>query len=458
MRDTPVKAWICSICGYVHYGDEPPAECPMCGADRTMFELDTSPAAAPAAAARETKTNRYIILGAGVAGVSAAEAIRKTDPNGEILLISGETGLPYYRMNLTRYLAGELEATQLDLRQPDWYAENRVTRIEATVIQIHPTEKAVEFRDGSLDPYDKLILAVGASPFVPPIPGAELAGVTTLRTRQDAEQILAASAGGKQVVCIGGGLLGLETAGAMARRGAQVTVLESMSWLLPRQLNAPAAQIFQNIVEKMGITLISQAKVIQIEGARIAGSDRVRCVTLADGRSLPADLVVISAGVRSNLALAKQAGVQVNQGILVDDGMQTSQADIYAAGDVTEHKGVLYGLWAPAQMQGAVAGTNAAGGQAQFPGLPRSSVLKVLGIDLFSIGQIAGQAGDVVIEECGEDSYAGFIVHEGSLAGSMLLGDTRISAKVKKAVEERLDVSAWMGKSRTAQEFLEKFL
>jgi nitrite reductase (NADH) large subunit len=453
MRETPVKAWICSICGYVHYGDEPPAECPICGAEREMFEPYTEPAAAPAAVAPvSTKTNRYVIVGAGIAGVSAAEAIRKVDADGKIQLISSESGLPYYRMNLTRYLAGELEADQLDLRPPDWYAENRVTRIENIVVAIYPAEKAVEFRDGSLEPYDTLILAVGASPFVPPIPGAELPGVTTLRTRQDAEQILAASGRRKRVVCIGGGLLGLETAGALARRGAQVTVLESMAWLLPRQLNAPAGQIFQRIVEKMGITLISQAKVVRVEG-----EDYVRCVTLDDGRSLSADLVVISAGVRSNLALAKQAGLQVNQGILVDDGMQTSQADIYAAGDVTEHKGVLYGLWAPAQMQGTMAGTNAAGGQAQFPGLPRSSVLKVLGIDLFSIGQIAGQEGDVVIEECGEESYAGFIVHEGRLAGSILLGDTRISAKVKKAVEERQDVSVWMAQSRTVQEFLRMF-
>jgi nitrite reductase (NADH) large subunit len=433
------KAWICSVCGYIHYGDMPPEECPVCGAERAQFEPYVEEVTAPAAQAAGAP-RRYAVIGAGAAGVSAAEALRKADPAGEISLVSDEPGLPYYRMNLTRYLAGELRGDQLDLHPAEWYAEQQIELRWGKVEEIDLAGKTLLLAQGRLA-FDRLVLAAGANPFVPPIPGAHLPGVTTLRTRADADRILAAcrakTAAGERprVVCIGGGILGLETAGALACQGAQVTVLENQLWLLTRQLNAAAGAVFAGHLKTLDIQVVTQAKILQI-----AGDGSTCYVTLADGRNLPADVVVISAGVRSNLELAQRAGLQVNLGVVVDDCMRTSHADVYAAGDIAEFRGMLYGLWAPAQLQGAVAGKNAAGLEGDFSGIPLATTLKVLGIELFSIGPVNDPAARVVEAQDG-GKYTAFFFKEGRLTAAILLGDARLSAKVKHAVEEKLDFS-----------------
>jgi nitrite reductase (NADH) large subunit len=436
------KAWICVICGYIHYGDEPPDECPMCGAAREEFAPYVEEVTQAAATNR-----RYVVIGAGVAGVSAAEALRKTDPAGEICLISDEPGLPYYRMNLTRYLAGELRADQLALHPETWYAEQWIDLAWGRVMEIDLAGKTLLVEEKNAhrrtQPFDRLILAGGAHPFVPPIPGADLPGVTTLRTQVDAERILAAcraktDAGERpRVVCIGGGILGLEAAGALACQGARVTVLENQPWLLARQLNPAGGAVLAEYLQKLDIHVIAQAKTRQI----LAGTDAGCSVALEDGQALAADVVVISAGVRSNLDLARRAGLQVNLGVVVDDGMRTSHADVYAAGDIAEFRGMLYGLWAPAQLQGAAAGKNAAGVEAVFSGPTPATTLKVLGIDLFSIGAVNDPAAQV-IEEKAPGKYCAFFFKGGCLTGAILLGDARLAAKVKKAVDEKVDFSA----------------
>ena len=458
MSPSPVTAWICSVCGYVHYGPEPPSECPVCGAAREAFEPSTE-ALPTLQMASESPASKVVIIGAGIAGVSAAEALRKAAPQAEIVLVSDEALLPYYRLNLTRYLAGEVSAEQLTLHPESWYTELGIQLLRETELNsIDLPSKEVTLKDQTRLSFDKLILTVGSRPFVPPFPGADKQGVTTLRTRQDADRILAVCRGtslfngGMKVsethlhtpnpqkihcVCIGGGLLGLETAGALACQGVRVSVLESQPWLLPRQLNESASRLFLQQVETLGISVHSRAKTVAL-----VGEEAIRGVLLEDGTLLPAELVVISAGVRSNIELARRAGLQVNQGILVDDCMQTSHPDVYAAGDLAEHRGVLYGTWVPSQAQGTAAGLSAAGQTAEFKGLPRSNTLKVLGIDLFSIGQIeAKDPADLLVESESDDRYFGFIFHHNHLAGSILLGDTSLSAKVKQAIEEQVDFS-----------------
>jgi nitrite reductase (NADH) large subunit len=451
MNQNPTKAWVCPICGYVHYGSEPPDECPICGAGGGAFTpeaVEETPAVEPVV---EQSASRIVIAGAGVAGVSAAEAARRAAPAADIWLLSNETDLPYYRLNLTRYLMGDIGADQLDLHPENWYASSRIRLLRGVELTgIDLDGKNVSLNDGSRISFDRLVLTTGARPFVPPIPGAGLPGVWTLRTRRDAESILAAVRGeylGKPVVCIGGGLLGLETAGALARQGVNVTVLENQAWLMPRQLNQKAARVFQAYVEKLGIHIRNNAKV-----RALLGVDALESVALEDGTSLPAGMVIFSAGVRANTTLAAQAGLAVQQGIVVDDALRTSHPDVFAAGDAAEHTGTLYGTWAPALAQGAVAGASAAGQPAVFQALPRAHTLKVLGIDLFSTGKVAPAAEDVLIEAAGEDGYTGFLFQGSILVGAILLGDASASGVVKKAVESRQDCVALLAKQPAARD------
>ncbi len=448
MNAIPTKAWVCSVCGYIHYGNQPPEECPICGSSSDMFALDQS---SPSEIAPQSGSQRVVIIGAGIAGLSAAEAVRKASSTAEIELISNESSLPYYRLNLTRYLAGEIGAADLPIHPEGWYAENAIRLVrEATLSTIDLAEKALSFQDGSRKPFDRLILTTGSHPFRPPLPGGDKNNVLILRTWQDADALLAACQPGKAVVCIGGGLLGLETAGGLARRGVKVTVLENQDWLLPRQLNQAAAIRLEVHLGSLGIGVKTRAKTREFYGESSA-----REVVLENRERIPADWVVISAGIRSNIEIARQAGLAVNQGIVVDDGMQTSHPDVWAAGDVAEHKGLVYGIWPPSQMQGMVAGSNAAGQAATFTGVPRSNNLKVLGIDLYSIGRIqADPAVDRVVDGVVGEDYACFIFNQQRLVGAILLGVVSSAPLVKKAIESGQDCSAWLAPSIKVEDVL----
>jgi nitrite reductase (NADH) large subunit len=470
-------AWICPICGYIHYGAEPPEECPVCGAACELFEEyleNPAPSAEPVSEWRckecgfihygpnppdfcpvcgypanqfepmkprkrsftePSLAQKVVIIGAGIAGVSAAEATRKTDPSSEVVLISKENHLPYYRLNLTRYLAGEITAEKLILHPAEWYIENKIelrTATEATAIDLQ--KKEVTLQDGKTISFDILILALGASPFVPPFAGANKVNVTTLRTLEDADFILSACQPGAKFVCIGGGLLGLETAGALARRGVDVTVLENQSWLMPRQLNETAARLFQENISALGIHLITGVKVKEITGL-----DKVTGVLLDDGTLLPADVVVISAGVRPNTELVRKAGIQTNQGIIVDAEMKTGNPAVFAAGDAAEFTGIVYGTWGPSQGQGAIAGMNASGRRADFAAIPRSNTLKVLGTNLFSIGPVnPSPEGSILREDRQGSHYTGLVFLHNRLIAAILLEDISLSAAVKKVVEEKI--------------------
>ena len=375
--------------------------------------------------------NTYVIIGGGIAGVSAAEAIREVDKTGKVILICNESELPYYRMNLTRYLAGDINVTSLPLHPDEWYQKHSVElMLNTDVDSIDPAAKEVHLAGNGTISYDKLILANGAQPFMPPFPGKDLKGVWTVRTRMDADNILYCCVPPIEVVCIGGGLLGLENAGALAKRGADVTVIETFDWLLPRQLPKEGGKQLEKLILKMGIKVVTGGKVKEMRG-----KDAVRAVVFEDGSELPADLVLVTTGVVSDTKLAKEAGLKVNKGVLVDERMRTSAPDIFAAGDNSETNGKLYGLWMPAKTQGTVAGHNAAGKDDVFPELPPSAKLKVLGIDLFSVGQIAPtEPKDVFVYDDKGKDFTGFVLREGKLIGASLLGDVSLADQAKQAV------------------------
>jgi len=394
-----------------------------------------------------TKTiSTYIIIGGGIAGVSAAEAIREVDKTGRIILICKEAELPYYRMNLTRYLAGDIHVSALPLHPDDWYRSQAVElMLNTSVDSINPATKEVSLaRDGTLS-YDKLILANGAQPFMPAFPGRDLKGVWSVRTHSDADNILYCCLPKMHVVCIGGGLLGLENAGALAKRGADVTVIETFDWLLPRQLPKEGGKQLEKLILKMGVKVVTGGKVKEMRG-----EGAVRAVAFEDGSELPAELVLITTGVAADANLAKAAGLKVNKGVVVDEQMRTSEPDIFAAGDISECNGKLYGLWMPAKAQGTVAGHNAAGKNDVFPELPPSAKLKVLGIDLFSIGQIAPtDPNDVLISEAIGENFTGFVLRDGKLIGASLLGDVSLAAEVKEAVNTGMVFSSEADKPLT---------
>jgi nitrite reductase (NADH) large subunit len=442
MRPEPVPVWICSVCGYIHEGLEPPEECPACGAPREAFELEVQPIPGKMAA---SQTVRVVVVGGGIAGVSAAEALRRASPGAEILLISKDPDIPYYRMNLTRYLAGEIGRGQLLLHPESWYGDQRIQLLcGVEVTNIDTGQKEVVCKDGRRVTYDRLILANGANPFIPPVPGNGLKNVLTLRTLRDADALLAALKTDSHFLFIGGGLLGLETAGALACRGAKVTLLEDQAWLLPRQLNKSAAVLLEAYIASLGIDLRTGARTAELEAGGPGGPGAVCGVRLQSGEFIPADVVIFSTGVRSDTALARQAGLEVHLGVVVDDSMLTSAADVFAAGDLVEHRGALYGLWAPAQMQGTVAGTKASGSDdVSFAGVPRATTLKVLGYGLFNIGRTAPTAPeDVEIQAQSGRNYAWFLFQGGKMTGAILLGDTTHSTRVKQVVESGQDFSA----------------
>lgn len=424
--------WRCIVCGYVHRGDAAPDSCPLCGAAKEEFEpVGSGPAPDPSGGAGEGR--RLVMIGAGIAGVSAAEAARAHAHDAEITLVCGEATIPYYRLNLTRLLAGEIDRGTLPIYPESWYAEQRINLLRETrVVSVEPSAQCITLDSGRTLEYDRLVLAMGSHPFVPPLDGTDLEGVLTLRTVDDVHAIQSGIASGPSCAVIGGGVLGLECAGALAQRGVDVTVLESHDWLMPRQLNPVAGEIIEEHLNTLGIRLVKQARTRKLAGR----GGRVEEIHLQDGRVIPAQLVVLATGVRPDTYLARKAGLEVNRGVVVNNHLQTSDPAIYAAGDVAEHNGMLYGIWGPSQVQGRTAGVHAVGGQAVFTGVPRTNSLKVLGVHLNSVGKIVADDGsEQWVEQRTEEGYFGFLVGEGRVKGGILLGEPGVASGLKAAVE-----------------------
>jgi nitrite reductase (NADH) large subunit len=441
-----VKSWRCVNCGYIHTGPAPPQTCPVCGVPQDSFEpvLDTVKKTKEA-----KKTVKVVVVGAGIAGLSAVEATRGASGQAQITLISKESILPYYRLNLTRYLAGQITEDELPIKAEKWFEDNKIQLLagaEVSKLDLHA--KNVKLHEGSDVSFDKLILTVGAHPFMPPFPGAYRQGVTNLRTVADAKLVIESAASGKNCVCIGGGLLGLETASALVQRGANVTLLEGHGWLLPRQLNQKAGQILAKHAEAGQIKLLTKARTKEI-----LGDERVRGVLLEDDRVIEADLVVVATGIRSNSYLGRMSGLEVNRGVVVNNMLATSDPDVYAAGDVAEHFGCVYGTWGPAQYQGSIAGMNAVGNNTEFGGIPRSNTLKVLEVELFSIGQIeAEDASYDTVDQEKDDKFYRFVFRDSHLVGAILLGDTKLATGIKKSIEGKKDFSSILRKRPATEE------
>lgn len=382
----------------------------------------------------------YLIIGNGAAGNAAVEAIKKYDPSGAIHIFSKEKDPFYYVPALPDYLAGEKQLQQFTLHDLDWYKKNQITlNLETEITRIDPQQKVVETQQGQRYSYDKLLLATGSYSFVPPIKGAEGEGVYTLRTFDDAKTIKQKAGESRRAVLIGGGLLGLEAGNGLRKAGLKVTVVEFFPRLLPRQMDIPGAAILQRQLEEMGFTFYLGAKTQEIvrEGKDLT-------VVLESGERLAADMVLISAGVRPELTLAKSSGLKIDKGVNVDDAMRTSQADIFAAGDLAEHRGRLYGIWPACLEQGSVAGAAMAGQQARYEGTVPANTLKVAGIDLMSAGEIdaEGRLEALVSKDEEKKIYRKLVTKDHIVTGAILLGDLRGSTEIQQAIRMKKDISS----------------
>jgi nitrite reductase (NADH) large subunit len=380
----------------------------------------------------------YLIVGNGVAGTTAAEQIRKLDREGNITILTEEDLPFYYRVRLPEIVSGDVTEEKLVGRKESWYSDQRINlRSKTRVTGVERGKKALVTEKGETFPFDVLLIATGSNSFVPPMKGVEKKGVFTLRTIQDAREISSWARNVERVVLIGGGLLGLETGNSLRKLGKKVMVVEFFPRLLPRQLDIAGAARLQRMMEDMGFAFRLGAKTREI-----TGEGRVSGVSLESGEHLDSEMVILSAGVRPNLSFARDLGVDVDKGIKVDDHLRTSKPDIYAAGDVAEFKGMLYGIWPAALEQGRIAGMNMAGQEETYAGTTMANTLKVVGIDLASAGEIdpENKFGSRVASD--GSLYKKVVIDGNLIIGCIMLGNTSNFTKAVKAISGKEDASA----------------
>lgn len=386
--------------------------------------------------------SEYLIIGNGVAGTTAAENIRKIDKAGRITIVTEEGLSFYYRIRLNEYISGDVGQDGLMAKKGSWYSENNIGLILNTrITSIDPDKRQVVTEKGDTIHYDKLLIAAGSSSFIPPINGSQIKGVFAIRSIRDAEMIMQYSRNVKDAVVIGGGLLGLEAANALRKMGKNVAVVEFAPRLLPRQLDNEGAKRLQTLMERMGLLFRLDAKT-----EAITGDEAVTAVRLSGGETLPAQMVIISAGVRPNMELAKAIGLDSDRGIKINGHLSTNRIDIFAAGDCAEFKGITYGIWPAAMEQGKVAGSNMAGEDIVYTGTTMTNTLKVAGIDLASSGNIDADNKYESRIKMDENSYKKVVLEDGRIIGCIMLGDTKVFPKITRLISSKTDVSRFKNK------------
>jgi nitrite reductase (NADH) large subunit len=373
------------------------------------------------------KKMKLVLVGNGMAGVRTLEELLKIAPDlYDITVFGAEPHPNYNRILLSPVLAGEQTLDEIVLNPLSWYDEHRITLHRGKkVIGVDRRRRIVRADDGTEAEYDRLLIATGSNPFVLPVPGKELDGVIAYRDIADTQAMIEAAKKYKHAVVIGGGLLGLEAANGLMLRGMQVSVVHIARWLMERQLDDAAGRLLQKSLEERGLKFEIGAQTQALIGDK---SGRVMAVQFKDGREIPADLVVMAAGIRPNTELAEQIGLHCNRGVVVTDTMQTiTDPRIYAVGECASHRGVAYGLVAPLFEQGKVCATHLAQfGIGRYTGSQVSTKLKVTGIDLFSAGDFMGGDGteEIVLSDAIGGVYKKLVIKDDKLVGACLYGDT----------------------------------
>ncbi|MGS0765314.1 FAD-dependent oxidoreductase [Syntrophomonas curvata] len=414
-QDQSQTRWRCLVCGHIHVGPEPPDICPACGVGKENFV----PEGIEDEFINDTQ-EKFIIVGGGIAALSAAQAIRKRDRTAEIIMLSEEASRPYYRPALSDFLTEDLPDNRLFVFEKAWYDENQVDlRTASRVVKIDTAAKKLETEQGDSIAYGKLIIATGARSNIPPFKGGDKQGVFALRSLDDALKLKEAMKAAKKAVVIGGGVLGLEAVWEMLGSKISVAVVEFNQRLMPRQLDEAGSMRLQELMTRQGVELC-----LGVATDEILGDEKVSGVKLSDGRVLEADLVLLSTGVRPNVELAKEAGINVDQGIVVDNNMRTSVSDVYAAGDAAQFGERPVGLWPVSMEMGRVAGAAAAGDWVEYKQPVLSTMLVAFDREIFSIGEVnlpPDQCRVVEVIDPVEQYYKKSYIKDGVLVGEIII-------------------------------------
>ena len=364
-----------------------------------------------------------VIVGNGMAAARLVDELVKTSLGRYAIAVIGEEPrLAYNRVLLSSVLAGETGSHEIELKPANWWSDRGVTvKYGCRVTEVDVGRNELKIAGDESIEFSRLVLATGSTALRLNVPGHDLADVHTFRDSRDVDLLLTLAARKKPVVVVGGGLLGLEAAHGLAKAGTPVTLLHLMDRLMERQLDAPAADLLKTLVERKGIDVLLNANT-----ARLHGETKVEGVELADGRRIEADAVVFAAGIRPNTLLAKEAGISVNRGVVVDDHLRTSAENIFALGECAEHRGICYGLVEPAYEQAGVLARHLAARDAAYQGSVVATNLKVSGVSVFSAGDFLGSDGSesILLSDVRRGTYKKLVISDGRLTGAVLIGDT----------------------------------
>ena len=390
---------------------------------------------------------RYVIVGGGVAGTAAANTIRQRDEEGSITILTDEPYPLWSKIRLPELFASAIGADDLIIRKPRWYERHRIDlRMEEAVTKIDVEAKVVRTSEGADVPYDRLLVATGGTAFVPPIPGADLENVFTIRKLREALDVHERLKDKKRILMIGKGTLGLEVARNLIELGAEVHVVESHKRLLPNLTDPAASEMLHLRLDHIGINVHHDCQTKEIRG-----DGRAEEVILEDGRRLECDAVIIATGMRAEKTLAEAIGLETDRGIVVDDHLETSLPGIFAAGDACEHRGTKYGMWRAAEEQGTIAGANMAGGKVAYYGTTISKYVRVADADVFSAGDLDIDGKKESIINVGMDMmvYKKLVLDDCRVIGGIMIGDLRDAQRVLRAIETGFQVCPHMDDLRT---------
>lgn len=385
----------------------------------------------------------YIIIGQGISGATAAETLRKLDPRTPVTVITDERDYVYSRIDLPDIIAGKYAPPAATLRTAEDFAGAGIECIMGeTATTLLRDEKSVVLSSGKRLQYQQLLLATGSLPVLPPIPGAGTPSVYSLWTLHQTGEIIGAAGKARSAVVVGAGLIGLKTALALKKRGLNVTVIEKLPRVLPRQLDEESSGMVAESVQSRGLELLVNTGVDAI----VADNGVVSGVN-AGGRVIPADMVIMAIGVKPNIALAVAAGIETGRGITVNEFQQTSDPDIYAAGDAAETIDPLSGdrtipaIWPVAVEQGRIAASNMAGYRAACDGMVAMNAVEVAGMPLVSIGDIEGRTEDEVLTARKNGSYRKVVIRDGKIRGVLFLGEIRQAGVIGRLISRRVETA-----------------
>ncbi|MBC7452702.1 MAG: NAD(P)/FAD-dependent oxidoreductase [Massilia sp.] len=383
-----------------------------------------------------------VVIGNGMAGMRTVEELLKLAPDlYDITVFGAEPHGNYNRIMLSPVLAGDKQMDDIMIHTRAWYAENGITlHAGDPVMHIDRRRRVVRAKSGREVWYDRLLIATGSNPFIIPVPGHKLPGVVGFRDLQDVDIMLEAARRGGHAVVIGGGLLGLEAANGLQRRGMDVTVVHVTDSLMNMQLDKPASLLLRRALEAKGLRFMLEAHT-----AEIMGSNSVTGVRFQDGAQIKADLVVMAAGVRPNIALALEAGLHCERAIVVDDTLQSFDPRVYAVGECVQHRSAVFGLVAPIWEQAKVCGAHLAQkGHRRYVQSATPTKLKVTGVDLYSVGDFIGGEGseDLVLRDPRRGVYKRLVLADNRIAGAVLYGDVQDGPWYFGLIQNRTDISS----------------